>query len=171
MAAKQLSTSRVAGIVATIIAISSIGVAAFGATSTFVQVTGTSGTWNSASSWADGDLTPVPTTGGGHIPNGVGDTAIFQELVSTNGGNVNISLGSTTITLSSMTTRNTSNEFTTQLQTGTLVFDNGASPAQFTEALGSGSTSTSRTRFALPVQLNSDFIVQQDHNLTRNTST
>ena len=78
--------------------------AAFGATSTFVQIpsAGTSGTWNDAASWAAGDITPVPTIGDGHpagtVPNAVGDVAVLQQLVSTNGGNVSISLGSQTIT-------------------------------------------------------------------------
>src|SRR4051794_38442447 len=121
MAVNQ-TLSRCAGLALVISMGSLMASAAFSATSTFVQVSGTSGTWNNSSSWADGDITPVPTTGGGHIPNNAGDTAIFQQLVSTNGGNVNISLGSQTITLSNMITRNTSNEFTTQLQTGTLVF-------------------------------------------------
>jgi hypothetical protein len=145
--------------------------ATFGATSTFVQVSGTSGTWNASTSWADGDLTTVPTTGGGHVPNGVGDVAVLQQLVSTNGGNVGITLG-TQITLSGLTIRNSSNLFTTALQTGgSLVFDNGSNPVIMNEAQGGPDTSTGRTRINAPVTLNSNLIVQQDQALAKNTVT
>ena len=134
-------------------------------------------TWNNTASWADGDISPnPPTTGGGHVPNLQGDVAVLQQRVTTNatmGGSTTygISFGSGTLTIGTLTVRNTNNEYTTALQTGTLVFDNGASPAQFNEGLGTGSGNTSRTRLNLPVVLNSNLIVTQDHNLTRNTVT
>lgn len=148
--------------------------AVYGATSTFVQG---ATTWNASASWADGDITgSPPTSGGGHIPNAQGDQASLQQRVTSNasmgsGTTYGISLGGSTDTIGILDVRNTNNEYTTALQTGTLVFDNGASPAVFHEELGTGSSNTSRTRVNVPVQLLSNLNVIQDHNLTRNTAT
>lgn len=174
MALHRLKSSKA---IAFVLLVATAGLAATvarAATSTFVQG---ATTWNNTASWADGDISPYPpTTGGGHVPNAQGDVAVLQQRVTTNatmGGSTTyaISLGSGTMTIGNLTVRNTNNEYTTALQTGTLVFDNGASPAQLNEGLGTGSGNTSRTRLNLPVVLNSSLIVTQDHNLTRNTAT
>jgi fibronectin-binding autotransporter adhesin len=145
------------------------------ATSTFVQQANNS-SWNSASSWADGAITPVPTAGGGHIPNAAGDVAILQQRVTTNATmgastTYTITLGNSTDTIGTLTINNDNNEYTTSITSGALVFDNAGSDAVLNENLGTGTSNTSRTRITVPVTLNSNLIVNQNHNLTRNTAT
>jgi hypothetical protein len=177
MAAKKLSTSRVAGIVATIVAMSSVGVAAFGATSTFVQNATNARSWNGSSNWAAGDLTTPPTSGSGPVPSIAGDVAILQQLVTTSGsGNSTISLNQVNETIGVLTVRDTTNTYTTSITTATtgtpgiLIFDNGASPAQLNES-GGDDTNSSRLRIVAPVQLNSSLIINQSHNPSKNTGT
>jgi fibronectin-binding autotransporter adhesin len=169
MAAKKLSTSRVAGIVATIVAISSVGVAAFGATSTFV-VNATN--WNDTNSWANGDLSTAPTTGGGTIPDGPGAVAIFQQLVSSNGG-ATITLG-TGRTVGVLTVRDATGYSGTLAITNassTLTFDNSGSPAQLNEIGDVAAADAGRLRITAKVQLNSNLNVNITHNLDKNTVT
>ena len=173
MALHRLYSSKAT---ASLLLATAVGLAALsrGATSTFVQG---ATTWNAAASWASGDISPnPPTSGSGPVPNAQGDVAVFQQRVTTNGSmggstTYAISLGSGTMTVGTITVRNTNNEYTTALQTGTLTFDNGASAAVINEELGTGTGNTSRTRFNLPVIMNSNLTVNQNHNLTRNTAT
>jgi hypothetical protein len=174
MTLHRLNSTRATASLLLAIAVCFSSSIASAATSTFVQG---ATTWNASASWADGDITgSPPTVGGGHIPNAQGDVAVFQQRVTTNasmGGSTTygISLGGGTMTVGTMTVRNTNNEYTTAIQTGTLTFDNGASAAVFNEELGTGTGNTSRTRFNLPVILSSNLTVNQNHNLTRNTAT
>ena len=71
-----------------------------------------------------------------------------------------------------LTVRDTDNTYTTTLSsnTGILIFDNGASPAQLNES-GGDDTNSSRLRITAPVQLNSDLIITQEHNPSKNTGT
>lgn len=146
---------------------------AFGITSTFVQ---DKTAWNNTANWANGDQPTVPTTGGGTIPNAVGDVAIFQQKVNSTlgaGSTHNISLGTGTMTVGQILVRNTDNEYTTAVATGTLVFDNGGSSATavLTELEGTGTSNQSRFRMNLPVVLNSNLEINQNHNLRRNSAT
>ncbi len=179
MAAKQLSTSRMAKFVATAIATLSLGTAAFGATSTYVQTNGNTRSWNGGTNWASGDLSTPPTSGSGPVPSAAGDVAILQQSISTAGsGNPTISLNQTNETVGILTVRDTTNLYTTVIGTattgtpGVLIFDNGASPAQLNESGGTDDgTNTSRLRVTAGVQLNSDLIINQSHLPSKNTGT
>jgi autotransporter-associated beta strand protein len=154
---------------------------AHGETSTFV-VGATS--WGDANSWASGDLTTPPTTGGGSIPDGVGDVAIFQQLISSNGG-LSLNLGVANRTLGVLTVRDAAlpggYTGTLAIQDGgkTLIFDNGVNAAELNE-LGDTinpdntpppATDSGRLRITTAVQLNSDLNVTITHNLDKNTVT
>ena len=173
MTLHRLDSSKTIAFLLLTAAVSLVTSRAYAATSTFVQG---ATTWNNTNSWADGDISgSPPTLGGGHVPNALGDVAILQQRVTANAGmtsgSYGISLGSGNMKIGTLTVRNTNNEYTTALQTGTLTFDNGASQAQFNEGLGTGTSNASRTRINVPVVLSSDLVVTQDHNLARNTAT
>lgn len=132
--------------------------------STYVPNANTSGTWHNTDRWDNGI-----------IPNAVDAEAIFNEPVSTTqtSGVYFLALDGIETTVGSITVNHAGEEFRTQIQDpgGSLVFQTSSGPATLNENLGTSDILENRTRINVPVTLMSDLIVNQNNNLTRNTST
>jgi autotransporter-associated beta strand protein len=115
------------------------------------------------------------------FPNAVGDTAFFQQPVTSPApasGSYKLSLNNQSITIASLFINNSlNNDWTTQignddLADGNLIFQNTTgNNATLTEDLVPTGLLVSRLRVFSPITLNSNLDVIQNHNLTRNTAT
>jgi autotransporter-associated beta strand protein len=156
-----------------VLAVCFMTTAARGVTSTFVK---NATTWGAAASWADGDQSTPPTTGGGSIPDAPGDIAIFQQLISGNGG-LMLNLGAATRTLGVLTVRdaalpgNYTGTLAIQDDSKTLIFDNLGSPAELNELGDTVAGDAGRLRITAAIQLNSNLNVTVTHNLDKNSVT
>ena len=152
-------------------ATSFVGSGAQAQTTTYVPNTGMSGSWHGAERWDNG------------IPNAAGVAAVLNQPISSavnqaggpaTGGTYTLSLGGLDTTIGSLTSNNASDaaqSFRTQITNGKLIFESTSGPAMLTENLGASTEIESRMRINVPVQLNSDLVVTQNHALNRNTST
>jgi len=125
------------------------------------------GNWFNAEAWDNG------------VPNGVGANAVFNQPVSnaSNGTTTIINLGSNTVTLGSLTSNNDltpepdARYLRTQFNGGSFIFETTSGPATLNENLGASTEIENRMRFNVPVQLNSNLVVNSNHALNRNTNT
>jgi autotransporter-associated beta strand protein len=142
-----------------------LGSAATGQTTTYIPNAGTSGNWQDPARWDNG------------VPNAVGVAAVLNQPISTGmatGGTYTLSLMGVDTTVGSLTSNNASDpaqSFRTQITNGRLIFENSAGPATLNENLGASTEIESRMRITVPVQLNSDLVVNSNQALNRNTHT
>jgi autotransporter-associated beta strand protein len=142
-----------------------IGSVATGQTTTYIPNAGTSGNWQDPNRWDNG------------VPNAVGVAAVLNQPISTGmatGGTYTLSLQGVDTTVGSLTSNNASDalqSFRTQITNGRLIFQTNAGPATLNENLGASTEIESRMRITVPVQLNSDIVVNSNQALNRNTHT
>lgn len=115
------------------------------------------------------------------FPNAVGDTAFFQQPVTSPAppsGSYKLSLNNQSITVASIFINNSlNNDWITQignddLADGNLIFQNTTgNNATLTEDLVPTGVQVSRLRIFSPITLNSNLDVVQNHNVNRNTAT
>jgi autotransporter-associated beta strand protein len=142
-----------------------IGSVAAGQTTAYIPNAGTSGNWQDPNRWDNG------------VPNAVGVAAVLNQPISTGmttGGTYTLSLQGVDTTVGSLTSNNASDalqSFRTQITNGRLIFETTSGPATLNENLGASDQIESRMRITVPVQLNSDLVVNSNQALNRNTHT
>src|SRR5690606_35119078 len=109
----------------------------------------------------------------GIIPNAIDAAAVLNQPVSTTqtSGTYALTLDGIPTTIGSLTSNNAAQDFRTQINNGSLIFQTSSGPATLNENLGTSTVLESRLRINVPVTLLSDLVVNQNHNLARNTST
>lgn len=171
--ARYISTWR-AGMVAVVFIGAALGGQSARASAfDFVADTDDNDLWTNAARW-------TLTSGSGTFPNGVGDTATFQQPVTSpapGSGTYTLGLNGQNITVGTLTVNNSlSNPFLTQIGTGDtdgmLIFQNtGSANAELSELLAPGQPANERLRINSPVSVVSNLDIYVDHNYNRNTVT
>lgn len=155
---------RAAGVVLSALTVSLVAGGAWGQTSNYIP--NDFGNWTDPENWDNG------------VPNAVGANAVLNQPVSNadNGATTSINLNSATITLGSLTSNNDTTPtgtryMRTQIDGGSFIFETTSGPATLNENLGASPELENRMRINVPVQLNSNLVVNSNHALNRNTNT
>jgi len=138
--------------------------AAFGqTTSTFVPRVepSTSSNWHEEARWDNA-----------HIPNAVGDVAIFNHPIdggAAGTGNFVLSLGGQETTVGSIISNNAANNYHFNINNGTLIFQTASGPATYSENLGTGTPTAPAAAIGANLRLMSDLVFTQAHALSLNS--